>query len=65
MNFPFAVKNTELFVFLELRLYNEYPQYKEKEIYFIVNGNRINRFKTIEENNIKNGNSIILNIIED
>ena len=65
INFPIATKNTEIFVFLELRFYNEYPEYKEKDIYFLVNGNRINRFKNIEENNIKNGNTIFLNIIDE
>jgi len=65
VNFPIATKNTEIFVFLELRFYNEYPEYKEKDIYFLVNGNRINRFKNMEENNIKNGNKIFLNIIDE
>ena len=65
INFPIATKNTEIFVFLELRFYNEYPEYKEKDIYFLVNGNRINRFKNMEENNIKNGNKIFLNIIDE
>ena len=65
INFPIATKNTEIFVFLELRFYNEYPEYKEKDIYFLVNGNRINRFKNIEENNIKNDNTIFLNIIDE
>ena len=65
INFPIATKNTEIFVFLELRFYNEYPEYKEKDIYFLVNGNRINRFKNIEDNNIKNGNTIFLNIIDE
>jgi len=45
-----------------MRFYNEYPEYKEKEIYFLVNGNKINRSKNMEENNIKNGSSIVLKI---
>jgi hypothetical protein len=49
---------------LEIRFYDEYPEYKEKDVYFISNGNRINRFKNMEENNIKTGDSIILNIVE-
>ena len=59
VNFPLAAKNNELFVFLEIRFYDEYPEYKEKDVYFIANGNKINRFKNMEENNIKTGDSII------
>jgi len=64
VHFPLATKNNELFVFLELRFYDEYPEYKEKEVYFMANGMKINRFKNMEENNIKKGDSIILNIVE-
>ena len=48
-----------------MRFYNEYPEYLEKQINFWVNGNRINRAKNMEENNIKNGSSIVLNIIDE
>ena len=46
---------------IEEKLYEEYPEYKETENYFIHSGNLIKRFKTIEENNIKSGKPIILN----
>ena len=65
VNYAIATKNTELFVFLEMRLYNEYPEYKEKETYFLIDGKKINRFKNIEENKIKTGSAIILNIIDE
>jgi hypothetical protein len=64
VHFPLAAKNNELFVFLEIRFYDEYPGYKEKDVFFISNGIKINRFKNMEENNIKTGDSIILNIVE-
>ena len=64
VHFPLAAKNNELFVFLEIRFYDEYPEYKEKEVYFMSNGMKINRFKNMEENNIKTGDSIILNFVE-
>ena len=62
--YPFTTKNSEIFVFLEMRFYNEYPEYKEKENYFMANGIKINRFKNIKENGIKNGSSIVLNMID-
>ena len=58
-------KDSELFVRIEEKLYNEYSEYKEKETYFVVDGNKIKRFKTLKENNIKSGSIIMLNIIEE
>ena len=53
-------KNTTTFVKIEEKLYEEYPEYKETDNYFLVNGNRVKRFKTVKENNIKNGKPVIL-----
>jgi len=52
-------KNTEKFIRLEEKLYNDYPKYSESENYFMVNGNRVSRFKTLDENKIKNSDNII------
>ena len=51
-------KNIDLFIRLEERLYKDFPQFKEYETYFEVNGKRIKRFKTIEQNNIKTNDVI-------
>ena len=59
-NYALVCKNTDLFVRLEERLYNEYPQFKNYETYFEVKTNRIKRFKTLDENKIENG--AIINI---
>ena len=48
------------FIKIEQKLYEEYPEYKDIKHHFIHNGNIIERFKTIEENNIKSGRPIIL-----
>ena len=61
ITYAIPCKNTTPFVKIEEKLYEEYPEYKETENYFINNGNVINKFKTIEENNIKTGKPIILN----
>ena len=41
-------------------MYEEYPEYKETDNYFLANGNRVKRFKTVKENKIKNGRPVIL-----
>ena len=46
---------------IENILYDIYPEYFENENYFIVNGNKINKNKTIEQNNIKYSDIVILN----
>ena len=53
-NYSLPCKNTDLFVRLEEKLYNEYPKYKNYETYFEVKTKRIKRFKTLDENKIKN-----------
>ena len=58
-------KNRDLFVRLEERLYNDFPQFKEHETYFEVKGKRIKRFKTLEQNLIKNNDIISMFIIEE
>ena len=58
LNYSMACKNTDLFVRLEERLYNDFPKYKNYNTFFKVDVNGILRFKTIEENGIKNNDII-------
>ena len=58
-------KNIDLFVRLEEKLYNDYPNFKNYETYFEVDTRRIKRFKTIDENKIKGNDIISLFIIEE
>ena len=46
VNYCLPCKNTDIFVRLEEKLYDEYPEYKEENTYFTVNGNAIKRFKS-------------------
>ena len=62
VNCSFPCKNTDIFVKLEDKLYNKYPEYKELNTYFTVGGNIVKRFKTMEQNNIQNSSVILLNI---
>ena len=60
MNYSLPCKNTDLFVRLEEKLNNDYPELKDKETYFLVNGRKIKRFKTLDENQIKSNDVVNL-----
>ena len=64
MDTSFLCKKTNKFIRLEEKLYNRYPEYMDYNTYFTVNGLVVKRFKTIEENNIKDSDKILLNIYE-
>jgi len=51
-------KNTYKFIEIENMLYDKYIEYKNKNNIFLFNGKSINPNKTLEENNIKNGDII-------
>ena len=53
-------KNSTPFVKIEEKLYEEFPEYKETDNYFLLDGKKVKRFKTVEENHIKNGKPVIL-----
>ena len=61
-NFVGAYKDSEIFVRIEEKLYDVYPEFKDKETYFMVNGKKIKRFRTLKENNINNGAIIQVHI---
>ena len=65
INYPIAYKNSDIFSKLEEQLYIEYPDLKKKKIYFLANGNIIDRKATIEKNKIKNGTTILIQEIEE
>ena len=62
IDFSVITKNTDDFSNIEKILYKRYPKYKDSENYFLVNGNKINRHKTLEENKIKNNDVLTLEI---
>ena len=63
-HYALACKNTDLFVRLEEQLNNDFPQLKNHETYFMVNAKRIKRFKTLDENKIKNKDIINIFIMD-
>ena len=60
IDYCLSCKTSTIFAQIEDKLYEEYPEYKGNDNYFMINGKRIERFKTIKENQIKNGNPVIL-----
>ena len=65
VNFIMTAKNTEKFSSLENILYDKFPKYKETENFFLVNGKKIKKYKTLEENKIKNKDVLTLTTIDD
>ena len=60
INYAIPCIGGDIFAEVEEKLYKEYPEYRETNNFFIVNGMQILRFKTISENNIKNGKPVML-----
>ena len=65
IHYAFICKYTEQFSVIESKLYEIYPNYLERENYFCVNGNKINRYKTIKQNNIKYSDIVMVVPYED
>ena len=61
IHYAIICKNTDRFNMIENILYDKYPEYIENENYFTINGIKINKNKTMEQNNIKYSDIIILN----
>ena len=61
INYNITCKEKQIFNTLENLLYIKYPNYRENENFFICNGNIVKKAKTLKENNIKDGDVIILN----
>ena len=60
INYPVACKNIDIFSMLENKLFLEYPELKNKDIYFVSNGNVIDKTVSLEKNQIKNGSHILI-----
>ena len=60
MYYSIICKNTQKFIELEQKLYKDYPEYSKSENYFMINGNKVNKKKSLDENKIRNNDIIIL-----
>ena len=60
VHLPVICKNTDIFTRLEKLVYEEYPEFGETDNYFMVHGQKINKYKSLEFNKIKNNDIITL-----
>ena len=65
INFDMVAKNTDNFIKLESSLYEKYPKYKETENFFLVNGKKLQKHKTLDENKINDNDVITLEMIDE
>ena len=64
LNYSIVCKSTDKFNLAINRIFDIYPEYIEKKCFFMCNGNVINEYKDIQENKIKNGDTILVNTLE-
>ena len=60
VNFSIPCNINEVFAFIEEKLYEQFPEYRETNNFFLFNGKQILRFKTLYQNGIKSGIPLIL-----
>ena len=65
IDFNIVAKNTVNFSKLENSLYDKYPKYRDTENYFLVNGKKLNKHRTLEENQIKDNDILTLGVIDE
>ena len=59
IHYSIICKNTDIFSNIEKIFYDKYPEYKNIQGEFFINGNKVDRFKNINDNKIKNSDIII------
>ena len=60
LHFAIPCVTKDLFVDVEKKLYEQFPEYKETNNNFLVDAKMILRFKSIEENKLKSGIPIMI-----
>ena len=58
----FICKNTDSFKVLENKLYEKYSEYKDLDNIYILNGRKINKNKSLDENKIKNYSNYLFSL---
>ena len=62
LHYAIPCLNKDLFVDVEKKLYDKYPEYKEKNNNFLSQGKIVLRFKTVGENRLENGIPIVMQV---
>ena len=58
-------KNTDIFTTIENKLYEKYPNFRRTENFFMVNGKKVEKYRSLDENKIKDNDVITLQSYED
>ena len=65
IHFPIPCNDSDSFSKIESKLFEEFPVLKSKNIFYLVSGNTVNKKATLKQNKIKNGDTILINYIDD
>ena len=61
-NYSVPCLNDDIFAEVEEKFYKEFPELRDTNNIYLVSGRQVLRFKTIEENRIKSGYPVLLQI---
>ena len=61
IHYPMACKKTDIFSKVKEKLYQKFPELKYKKYYFLANSRVIDKYLTVEQNQIKSGDTILIN----
>ena len=61
ITYPVAGYDSDNFSKFEEKLFLEYPELKNKNIYYLANGSTVDKSGSLESNKIKNGTNILIN----
>ena len=64
INYAVRCKNTDKFNFIVNKMLEKEPSLLEKGFYFLCNGTKINEYKDVKDNKLKNGDKIIMQLID-
>ena len=65
INYAIPCSYSDKFSYVVQKLYKEYPNYKNKDCFFLCNGRVLDLNMSMEQNKIKTGNTIIVNMTND
>ena len=64
IHYPISCSEEDMFSKIEQKLFDEFPELKSKNIFYLANGNIVNKSMTLKNNKIDNGTTILLNYID-
>ena len=65
IHYPIPYNESDSFSNIVNKLFEEFPELKSKNIYYLANGNAINKVATLKEIKIKQGDTILVQFIDD